>query len=128
MKKKAVSISEEVLKHFGVDYRKFPCGNGAFFYCKIPSSGYTFDLQCDEDGVIRLWRFVATVPIYMAGKRCECRKLSYPHAVTGIEITDEGDVSFFAEQKMDLNDSSNIERIVHMIERYMSMIANIKLA
>lgn len=118
------SIAAAILNRLGISYRGFSCGKGAFFYCKIPTDGYTFDLQYDEDGTIRLWRFVGTAPISKAGKRYECRKPNYPHTAVGIEVTDEGDLSFYAEQKIDPHDSSREECIIRMIEGYVSMIAN----
>lgn len=58
------------------------------------SNGISFDIKLTDDGTVRLWRFVGNAPIFKAGKRCEYRRPEYPHAVVGVEITDEGDLCF----------------------------------
>lgn len=42
----------------------------------------------------------------------------------GLEITDEGDLCFFAELKIDPSDSEREICIPHMIESYLSVITN----
>ena len=54
----------------------------------------TFDIQYEDNGLIRLWRFIGTAPASKAGKRCEYRTSKSPHAVVGMEVTDEGDIMF----------------------------------
>ena len=84
----------------------------------------TFDIKLTDDGTVRLWRFVGNAPISKAGKRCEYRRPEYPHAVVEVEITDEGDLCFFAELKIDPSDSEREICITHMIESYLSVITN----
>ena len=110
------------LSRLGILYRDLPCRNGELYFCTIPSNGITFDLQYSKDGTIRLWRFVSTTTISKAGVRCEYRKQNYPHAVIGIEVTDEGDISLFAEQKIDGDDPRSEARFLKMLHGYTELI------
>lgn len=124
MKNTVTSIAEATFERLGISYKKLPCRKGEFFYCKSPTGDATFNLKYDENGIIRLWRFVATAPISKAGKHCVYRKPDYPYAKIGIEVTDEGDVCFFAEQAIDINDPQKIFRIDKMISGYINLIAD----
>ena len=125
MKNTVASMSGVVLDRLRIKYRKLPCRDGAFYYCTIPFNGYTFDLQCgDKDNTVRIWRFIGTAPLSKAGRRCEYRNPHYPWAVIGMEVTDEGDVSFYAEQKIEMTDRKSAARIDKMISGYIEMIAN----
>ena len=55
------------------------------------------------------------------GRRCEYRTSKSPHAVVGMEVTDEGDISFYAEQKVDITDSRSAVRIDRMISSYINL-------
>lgn len=123
MQNTVASISADTLDRLGINYRALPCGSGAFYYCKIPASGCTFDLQCDGHDKIRLWRFIGTAPIARAGNRYEYRDPCCPCAAVGMEVTNEGDVSFYAEQKIDITNSHSAARIHKMIRGYIHMIA-----
>lgn len=113
------------LSRLGINYRDFPCRRGEFYFCTIPERKLTFDIQYEENGLIRLWRFIGTAPASKAGKRCEYRAPQYPSAVVGMEVTDEGDVSFYAEQKIDVSDANSAIRIDRMISRYINMISDV---
>ena len=114
---------EVVLEHLGIKYREYPCRNGELYFCTVPN-GLTFDLKYDEDGTIQLWRFVGTAPTPKAKMRCEYCKPGNPHSVIGIEITDEGDVSFYAMQTLDKNGSDINARIDKMISGYVKLAIN----
>lgn len=117
-----VSTLGTILSRHGINYRDFPCRSGEFYFCTIPEKKLTFDLQYNENGLMRLWRFVGEAPASKAGRRCEYRASQYPYTVVGIEVTDEGDISFYAEQKVDINDSRNIARIDRMISGYVNLL------
>ena len=51
-----------------------------------------------------------------------------PYSVVGMEVTDEGDVSFYAEQKIDVADVKCASRIDRMISRYINIISEVPLA
>lgn len=117
------SIAEAVFNRLGVHYKKLPCRDGEFYFCKL-SNDLTFDLICEEDGTIRLWRFVGVTSLSKVGLRYEYRKPRYPYTVIGIEVTDEGDISLYAEQTIAHNASRREVKIKHMIEAYISIISD----
>ena len=85
-------------------------------------------LDIDDHGIIRLWKFIGTAPLSKSGNRCEYRNSQQPCSAVGIEVTDEGDVSFYAEQKVDVTDAKSAARIDRMISRYINMISDVPLA
>lgn len=116
-----VSTLGAALSRLGIKYRDFPCRSGEFYFCTIPEKKLTFDIQYEDNGLIRLWRFIGTAPASKAGRRCEYCTSKSPHAVVGMEVTDEGDISFYAEQKVDITDSRSAVRIDRMISSYINL-------
>ena len=116
-----VSTLGATLSRLGINYRDFPCRSGEFYFCTIPEKKLTFDIQYENNGLIRLWHFIGTAPASKAGRRCEYRTAKSPHAVVGMEVTDEGDISFYAEQKVDITDSRSAVRINRMISSYINL-------
>lgn len=112
------------LKRLHIAYRELPCRNGWFYCCKNPD-GISFDIKIDNQGMIRLWRFIGTAPLSKSGSRCEYRNPQQPYSVVGMEVTDDGDVSFYAEQKIDATDVKCASRIDRMISRYINMISEV---
>lgn len=115
------------LNRLHITYREHPCRNGRFYCCKKPD-GISFDIKIDDQGIIRLWRFIGTASLSKSGSRCEYRNPQHPGSVVGMEVTDEGDVSFYAEQKIDVTDTRCAARIDRMISRYVNMISDVPLA
>ena len=114
----------ETLKRLHITYKEFPCRTGGLFLCKKPD-GISFDIKIDDNGFIRLWRFIGKAPLSKSGSRCEYRNPHKPFSVVGMEVTDEGDVSFYAESKLDLTDAKSAVQVDRMISRYINMISNI---
>lgn len=112
------------LSRLHIAYRELPCRNGWFYYCKKPD-GVSFDIKIDDHGIIRLWKFIGTAPLSKSGNRCEYRNSQQPCSAVGIEVTDEGDVSFYAEQKVDVIDAKSAARIDRMISCYINMISDV---
>lgn len=119
--------AKETLNRLHIAYKELPCRNGWFYCCKKPD-GISFDIKIDDQGIIRLWRFIGTAPLSKSGSRCEYRNPQQPYSVVGMEITDEGDVCFYAEQKIDVADVKCASRIDRMISRYINMISDVPLA
>lgn len=115
------------LNRLHITYRELPCRNGWFYCCKKPD-GILFDIKIDDHGIIRLWRFIGTAPLSKSGNRCEYRNPQQPCSAVGMEVTDEGDVSFYAEKKIDVSDVKSAARIDRMISRYINMISDVPLA
>ncbi len=128
MANKDIAALGEALSRLGIKYRVLPCKSGEFYFCTAPEKKLTFDIQYEENGLLRLWRFIGAAPVSKAGKRWEYRAVKYPSAVVGMKVTDEGDVSFYAEQKVDITDPQSAARIDGMISGYMDLSADPSLA
>lgn len=119
------SCAEAVLDRFGINYRELTCKNGWFYYCKNFYNGTSFDIKIDDDGTIRLWRFIGSVLLSKTRSRCEYHNSQKPCSVVGMKVTDEGDVSSYAEQKVDVADVKSVARIDRRITRYINMISDV---
>lgn len=115
------------LNRLHIAYRELPCRNGWFYCCK-KNDGISFNIKIDDYGMIRLWKFIGTAPLSKSGSRCEYCNSQHPCSVVGIEVTDEGDVSFYAEKKIDVTDVKCAARIDRMISRYINMISEVPFA
>lgn len=121
---KLTACHESVLAAFdclGIHYRGYPCKGGTLYFCTIPASGLTFDLKYREDGTIKLWRFVGTAPVSKPAVKYEYRRPGAPCSAVGIEITDDGDISLYAEQTIDENDADRNARIKRIISGYVKI-------
>lgn len=117
-----ITLAEAALNQLHNIYRKIDFTNGSLFFCTMPN-GLTFDLFAGTNGSIRLWRFIASVPIDKSGVRFMCRKPEYPNMAIGFETTEEGDLSLFAEQTVDADDPKKEHRILKMIDGYSEMVS-----
>ena len=115
------SIAEAALYHLGIRYRRICLKDGILFFCSLPNE-LTFDLFMGLDGVIKLWRFVSSVSVSEAGMRCEYRRPDYLDTAIGFEVTDEGDLCLYAEQRVDADNPLRERRIFRMIAGYSEMI------
>ena len=115
------------LNRLHIAYRKLPCRNGWFYCCK-KTDCISSDIKIDDHGMIRLWRFIGTASLSKSGNRCEYRYPQQQYSVVGMEVTDEGDISFYAGQKIDVTDVKCAARIDRMISRYINMISEVPLA
>lgn len=118
------SIVNIALTKLNVKCRKVQLSDGVLLFCTLPN-GLTYDLSVCKDGSIRLWRFVGTTSISKAGTRIEYRNPRCPDAAVGFEVTDEGDICLYAENKIDFDNPHSIKSICKLIEGYSSMIINI---
>ena len=90
------------LKKYNIQYRQFALKDDNFLFCTLPN-GLTFDILIKQDE-IKLWRFVGTTSVSKAGIQMEYRSQDIPYTVLGFEVTDEGDICFYAKQKIDYDD------------------------
>ncbi len=115
-----------VLQHLGIPCQPYPCRNGEFYFCTVPTDKrITFNLRVSPSRTIRLWRFIGTVPLSAAGHRWEYRKPGGPRALIGLEVTAEGDVCLFAEQDLEPQGAQNRARIARMLVGYIHLIASL---
>lgn len=106
----------------GIKYRKTDFPGGSLYFCTLPNQ-LIFDLFEGNDGTIKLWRFVDFAPASKAGMRCEYRKPDDPYSAFGLEVTEEGNLSLYAEQIIHANSPRRESRILRMVEGYSKMVS-----
>lgn len=115
------SIAEAALRRLDIPYRRACLKDGTLYFCSL-SGERTFDIFMGSDGRMKLWRFVSSVPVSEAGMRCEYRRPDHPDTAIGFEVTDEGDLCLYAEQRVDADSPLRERRIFRMIAGYSEMI------
>lgn len=112
---------ETTLNSLDIEYRKINIKDGAVYFCFSLNTD-TFNLLAKNDGTIKLWRFVEIAPLKKANTKWEYRRSNNPYMAIGLEITDEGDVDFYAEQFIDMNAPEKDQLIRKMITGYSNII------
>lgn len=115
------SFIEEALDRLDIQYRRLPIKQEAFYFCTL-SNGLAFNLRFAV-GNIKMWRFIGVLKHFKAGTRVEKYK---KEIVIGLEVTDEGDISFYAMQKFECGDFQQEKRLMKMLSDYTRMICRIE--
>ena len=118
------TIAGAVFNRLGIIYKNLPCGKGEFYFCTIPSTGITFDLSYEEGKYVKLWRIICTNLKSKARQRYEYNRLDYQNSVIGIEVSDDGEVCFYAEQRIIEGDNQLENKIARMIEGFVSIVSD----
>jgi hypothetical protein len=124
MLKTTTDIARAVLERLSVNIRQFVCKDGVLFFCRNPGNDLTFDLKIIEDKTIRLWRYVSSTSISNAGARFEYCNPCIPNFSIGIEVTEEGNVTLYAELKIEKDDPQKAVTIEKIITGYIKLISD----
>ncbi len=120
-----LAAAEAALEHLNIKYRKLDFGNGSLLLCTLPNS-LTFDLFVGDDPTIKLWSFIGTAPADKAGVRWEYKEPDQLYPVIGMEVTDEGDLNFYAIQTLAPNGKQSVRRVCKLVKGYSKIITNVK--
>lgn len=123
-KSPCTTLAEDELNKMHIKYDKNNFSSGILYFCTLPN-GLTFDLFAGKDGTIRLWRFVSTMPVSKAGTCLAYRDPRRSHISFGFEVTEEGDLCFYAELAVDAGCQEKGDRIHNTIELYSALISEI---
>lgn len=118
-----ISVIDSVLTELGMKYRRFEVENTVLLFCTLPN-GRVYDLSVDKDGCIKLWQFIGDASTSQYDMRIVCRRSEYPCAAVGFEVTDEGNICFYAELKVNFNNPNTAEQIYKLIKGYCEIILN----
>lgn len=110
---------QAALDRLGIHYREIPYKNGTLYLCTVPFCGITFDLSCEEDSTIKMWRFVNPSVQDKTRILHEYRK---ENSALGLEATDEGGISLYAECVFCNNGLNAEKHIFKMIKGYANLI------
>lgn len=119
-----MNSARAALGSLGIRYRELQSRSGYYYFCTNTAGGRTFALEQKEDGTFRLWRFVGAAARSKAGMLWEYRSPDNPHAVIGMEVTEEGDVSLYVRQIIARDDPHSETRILQMIEGFTELISH----
>lgn len=122
MKNTAHGVAEAELYRLGIRYRKLDCTGGMFYYCRLPD-GITFDLFAGDDGSVKLWRFVSAALPSESFIKYEYQDPAIPGFSIGLEVTEEGDVSFYVQRQIDPESPERAELMYKTIAGYAAMLA-----
>lgn len=117
-------FAEAMLSRLHISYRKIPVRNGTIYFCSIPNK-CTFDLLINDTGEIKLWSFIGECSPSKAGICYEYRNSKQPNAAIGVEITRDGDISFYAESAFEEGFFLHENRIQHFFDWYTTQISNL---
>lgn len=113
---------EKVFSELGIHYKKLFCRKSVLYLCKIPSTGITFDLRYDENEYVRIWKIINQRILFCVAKKHKYKITNTHYNVIGFEVTDEGDVRLFSEQKVYVNAPGSYRCLTLMIKDYIEMI------
>lgn len=120
----SMNPAAKALDRLAINFREYPCKTGALYFCTDPATGLTFDMKYEEDGTIHLWRFIGESTVLVSGTRCEYRSPKKPNSAIGIEVTNDGEINFYARQMLDAKNPEGIMQIGRFIRRYVNLIGN----
>lgn len=118
MSPQTVTYFDEVLHHLEIKFRKLVGQDNLLYFCTDSASGLTFDLEYKKNNTIRLWKFIGTTSVLKARKKWVYQKDHDSPTLFGMEVTDEGDICFYAEQTVNRNDLKNNTSIPKLIRNY----------
>lgn len=120
------SNAEAALNRLAIGYRKYNLKDGNLYFC-FQADGTTFDLFVGMGGRIKMWSFIKTVSELTSGIHIGCRKAKQYNAVIGVETTRDGDLNFYAEQKVNEAVKEQTRQIYIMIRAYSKTLSSLKL-
>lgn len=87
------------------------------FFCKS-TYGHTFNLCMENNQTLKLWSFIGEVPVKSTKVQYKWEKTNDSYTVVGIEVTDEGDLNFYALQTIGSNEKLIANRAHKLIDCY----------
>lgn len=108
-----------------IAFRKIECNDNVILYLCETSYGQTFNLQIRNHQELKIWSFIGITSIVRAGAKCERKNENDSYSFCGIEITDDGDLSFYMKDILAIDGSTAIDRIQNLITTYVNMISHL---
>ncbi len=116
-----ITTINEIFSDNRISFRRIDFKNGALYFCTTPF-GRTFNLQLKNNQSIKIWSFVGSVSVKNINVRYVYKKPNDSSLTVGIEVTDEGDISFYVLQVLDIKHPKS--RIRLLIESYSKVISD----
>ena len=91
---------EAALGRLGIRFHRALLADGAIFFCR-QADGTTFDLLMESSGLVRVWRFLESgLSPRRSGGPGAWQTSRDGSLSAGFELTDEGDLCCFAQQRI----------------------------
>lgn len=114
------------MNSLGIEHREVNLKKDILFFCKTPS-GQTFNVQLKNNQMVKIWSFVSSTAVEKAGSRYEFITCADGHTKAGIEVTTEGDLSYYMTQTINFDQKRSVESLYRNIDSYLQMLFYIKL-
>lgn len=119
-----ITTINEIFTVNKISFRKIDFKNGVLYLCTTPF-GRTFNLGLKNNQSIKIWSFIGITSIDRAGNKYEWENENTSYPVGGIEITGEGDLSFYMEDVLIFDKNVDRCKIANLITIYINMIPHI---
>lgn len=119
-----INAINEIFINKKIAFRKIECSDGILYLCET-SYGQTFNLRMRNNQELKIWSFIGSTSIVRAGAKYERKNENDSYPFCGIEITDEGDLSFYINDILAIDGSTAIDRIQNLITTYVNMISHL---
>lgn len=123
MKINYITAINETFIENGIIFREIDYRDGILYFCKTPF-GQMFNLRFGNNQSIKIWSFIGTTSIGRVGTKYEWKNDNDSYPIVGIEITDDGDLSFYMTDILD-DDTTDRDKIQSLITTYANMIPHI---
>lgn len=120
-----INAINETFTNKKIAFRRIECSDNVILYLCETSYGQTFNLQIRNHQELKIWSFIGITSIVRAGAKYERKNENDSYPICGIEITDDGDLSFYIKDILAIDESTAIDRIQNLITTYVNMISHI---
>lgn len=118
MEPENIELIEKTLSQLNIRSRKYPIKNGIIYFCD--AKGYiTFNLIINNDRTIKIWRYVQTSFFTYRLSKVDNIESKFKNYSIGIEVTDEGDTSFYTKYQLTRNDNETQKVLCKLIRAYL---------
>lgn len=120
-----INTIDEAFTNKRIAFRRIECSDNVILYLCETSYGQTFNLHIRNYQELKIWSFIGTTSIARAGAKYERKNENDSYPICGIEITDDGDLSFYMKDILAIDGSTAIDRIQNLITTYVNMISHL---
>ncbi len=88
------------------------------FFCES-NYGYTFNLCLKNNQTLKIWSFIGEFPDKKTKVQYKLEKINDSYTIVGIDVTDDGDLNFYALQTIGSNKILIVNQVHKLIGCYM---------
>lgn len=119
-----ITTINETFTNNRITFREINCRDGILYLCKT-SFGQTFNLHIRNNQSIKIWSFIGATSVDRAGTKYEWKNENDSHPIVGVEITDDGDLSFYMTDIPAINEPTGRVKLKKIIITFLNMLSHI---